>query len=81
MRITVKLFAGARELAGSDVISIELGDGATIGELRKAVAGANPALARILPHAFWAVDANYAEDSTIVCEKSAVALIPPVSGG
>jgi len=34
-----------------------------------------------VPHALWAVGAQYANDDTALNENSEVALIPPVSGG
>jgi molybdopterin converting factor subunit 1 len=81
MKIRVKLFAVAKELAGCEAISVELPTPAMIDDVRRAVAAAHPALERILSHAMWAVDAEYADDSTVVNEQSDVALIPPVSGG
>ena len=81
MKIQVKLFAIAKELAGQDQLSVELPDGATIRDLRGAIATVMPPLARIIPHAMWAVGADYAADDTRLTEQSEVALIPPVSGG
>ena len=81
MKIQVKLCASAKELAGQDRLSVELPEGATIRDLRGAIATVMPPLARIIPHAMWAVDANYAADDTRLTEQSEVALIPPVSGG
>jgi sulfur-carrier protein len=81
MIVKVKLFAVAKDLAGRDVLSIELPPGATIAELRQRIASQHPALNNVLSHALWAVDAHYAEDATPLNELSNVALIPPVSGG
>jgi sulfur-carrier protein len=81
MKVRVKLFAVAKELAGCDELSIELPADATVGNLRAAVVEASPTLARIVSHALWAVGATYASDDTRLNEQSEVALIPPVSGG
>jgi molybdopterin converting factor subunit 1 len=81
MIVRVKLFAVAKERAGRDELSIDLPNGATVADLRQAVATASPALAAILPHALWAVDTTYANDKTALNEQSEIALIPPVSGG
>jgi molybdopterin converting factor subunit 1 len=81
MKVRVKLFAAARELAGSDNLELEITERATLAELRLAVGKKFPALQRILPHAVWAVDAEYASDDCVIDERSEVALIPPVSGG
>ena len=81
MKVRVKLFAAARELAGRDELELELAQRATLADLRVAIAKAFPALQKITPHALWAVDAEYAGDSTIINENSEIAIIPPVSGG
>ena len=81
MKVRVKLFAVAKELAGYDELEVELPNGATISDLRSAIVIVSPALARIVPHALWAVGTEYATDSTTLTEQSQVALIPPVSGG
>jgi molybdopterin converting factor subunit 1 len=81
MKIKVKLFAAARELAGGDTVEIEIPEHTTVADLGLALAKNFPALEKLLPHALWAVDAEYAGDSTIINDHSEVALIPPVSGG
>jgi molybdopterin converting factor subunit 1 len=81
MKVRVKLFAVAKELAGSEEISVDLPTVAVVGDVRRAVVAAYPAIERILPHVVWAVDAEYADDTDTVNEHSDVALIPPVSGG
>ena len=81
MKVRVKLFAVAKELAGCDELPVELPNGATIQDLRSAITIVAPALARIVPHALWAVGAEYANNETQLTEQSEVALIPPVSGG
>ena len=81
MTVRVKLFAVAKERVNREQVAIEMPDGATVGDLRRAVGTKFPTLASILPHALWAVDAAYANDSTILNEQSDIALIPPVSGG
>jgi molybdopterin converting factor subunit 1 len=81
MKVRVKLFAAARELAGRDQLELEITERANLAELRLAVVEACPALQRIMPHTLWAVDAEYAADDAIIDERSEIALIPPVSGG
>ena len=81
MKVRVKLFAVAKELAGRDELLVELHEGATIRELRSASLVVAPGLARIVPHSLWAVGTTYATDDTPLNERSEVALIPPVSGG
>jgi len=81
MKIVVKLFAGARELAGQSEIVAELPAGATLGQLRDALMHHYPQLQAVLSHALFAVDAEYANDHAPVSEEADIACIPPVSGG
>jgi molybdopterin converting factor subunit 1 len=81
MKVRVRLFGAARELAGSNLLEMELPAGATIGDLRQAVVEKLPALAQIVSHSLWAVGSEYVSAAQVLDEKSDVALIPPVSGG
>ena len=81
MKVRVKLFAVAKELAGRDELEIELEHRATVADLRSAVQQQYGALRTVLQHAVWAVDGQYASDDAIISERSDVALFPPVSGG
>ena len=81
MKTRVKLFAVAKELAGRDELTIDVPPDATISDLRDVVIKEYPALSPIIPHALWAVNAEYATTNTQLTEQSEVALIPPVSGG
>lgn len=81
MRVTVKLFAAARDLAGTDQLAVELPKEATIGELREQMCQACPALAPLLAQVIFAVDAAYAADDATVSPDTEIACIPPVSGG
>jgi molybdopterin converting factor subunit 1 len=81
MRIEVRLFAVARELAGADTISVELPPESTVAALRTAIAREYPQLAPVLPQVLFAVGSEYAHDDTILAANAEVACIPPVSGG
>jgi len=81
MTCTVKLFAAARQLAGAEEVTIELPEGATVAELRAALAEAHPALAELLPSAMIAVNTSYVANDAVVAAGSEIAVIPPVSGG
>ena len=82
MNVTVKLFAAARELAGErSAIDAELPEGATVGDLRAWLAADCPSLAPLLKSATFAIDTDYAVDSTPLRPDAEVACIPPVSGG
>ena len=81
MKVAVKLFAAARELAGSGEVVVELPPGADVGELRQALAAHLPAVAPLANRSMISVNAEYAGDATPVVEGDELALIPPVSGG
>jgi molybdopterin converting factor subunit 1 len=81
MRIRIQLFAAARQIAGRDDLGLDVADGATIADVRRAIIAAAPALDRIVAHVRWAVDAEFVGDDHRVTEQSEIALIPPVSGG
>ena len=81
MKVAVRLFAAARDLAGRGEVEIELPPGADVAELRQALAAHLPALAPLAARSLVAVNAEYASDSTPVAEGDELALIPPVSGG
>lgn len=81
MKVTVQLFAAARQLAGTDTLELELPAGATVAELRGKVCEEVPALRSLLSGAMFAINAEYASDETPIDENSEIACIPPVSGG
>lgn len=73
MRLTVRLFAGLRQRAGSPTVDLDLPDPATVADVRSAF---GPDLPYIV-----AVNRVYAGDGDPVGAEDEVALIPPVSGG
>jgi molybdopterin converting factor subunit 1 len=81
MRWTIRLFARARDLAGADVVTIDLPDGSTVGDLRKALAGSYPALAGLLDRSAVAVQNSFAGEDLLLPSGAEIALLPPVSGG
>jgi molybdopterin converting factor subunit 1 len=81
MKISVKLFAAAKQRAGSEAVEVELPPSATVAQLRSALAEQHPSLASLLPHARFAINSNYATDQSPLPATAEVAIIPPVSGG
>ncbi len=80
MHVTVRLFAGLRERAGADRVSVELPEGASVGELlaameQTAVGALDPGSCVV------AINREYAPVGARVSEDDEVALVPPVSGG
>ncbi|PQO29727.1 MoaD/ThiS family protein [Bremerella cremea] len=81
MNVRVKLFALTQDLAGTDEVLLELTPPVTIATVRAALAEARPTLGPILPSCAFAVDNEYATDSTTVNDQAEIACLPPVSGG
>ena len=81
MKLAVRLFAAARQLAQTDSLEIECPPEATVADVRQALASACPSLAPLLPHVRFAINADYAKDDSPVPENGEIACIPPVSGG
>ena len=81
MTLHVRLFAVARELAGSDTVTLDVPEPCTIGQLRQLLASQVPVLAETLHHVVFAIGSEYATDDTMVPPGAEVACIPPVSGG
>ncbi|AMV39544.1 NTP transferase domain-containing protein [Planctomyces sp. SH-PL62] len=78
---TVRLFAIARQLAGSGEVVVSLDEPATVADLRRALVEQHPALGAIAERVRIAVDDEYADDAAALRLGVSLALIPPVSGG
>jgi len=76
VEVSVRLFAGLRELAGSDSLQLELADGASVADALAALSGQIDASGCLL-----AVNREYADDHLVLSAGDELALIPPVSGG
>lgn len=82
--IEVRLFAGARECIAADFIEITASTPISVGELKKAIVSANALLRPYVEFGRIAIDNDFVDDSIIIesfASRSAIALIPPVSGG
>lgn len=81
MRIVVRLFARARDLAGADAVEVDVGEPATIAAVREALAAAMPALAGLVPRCALAVGEEFVGEEHRLLPGEEAALLPPVSGG
>jgi sulfur-carrier protein len=78
-RVTVRLFAALRELAGSSRVEAE---GATVGEVVQALSARyGERFEGIARMGSVVVDGERADPATPLTEGQEVALLPPVSGG
>jgi sulfur-carrier protein len=81
MKLSVQLFARARDLAGKSPIEVELPEDADVAALKRALAEQFPALSSLGPHLLVAVGQDYARDQQRLATGLEVACFPPVSGG
>ena len=81
MRVTVRLFARLRDIAGASELSRDIAAGATIRSVWQQLAGEYPELGPYERSISSAVNADYARMDQILCEGDEVAFLPPVSGG
>ena len=81
MRVTVRLFARLRDIAGTADCACELPDGATVADLWRKLVADFPDMAGYNTSISSAVNADYAKMTTVLAESDDVAFLPPVSGG
>ena len=81
MRVTVRLFARLRDIAGSGELTREVGPGATTGSIWRQLVTEYPELAGYNRSISAAVNADYASLDETVGEGDEIAFLPPVSGG
>ena len=81
MRVTVKLFARLRDIAGSGELDRFVATGATVGTVWDALVADHPELADYTRAISCARNADYARMTVPVADGDEIAFLPPVSGG
>ncbi len=81
MRVTIRLFARLRDLAGTGEITREVPAGATVATVWRALVCEFPAMAEYETAISSAVNSDYARRDTPVADGDEIAFLPPVSGG
>ena len=81
MRVTVRLFARLRDIAGAAELARDIAPGATIGSVWRQLTSEFPALGPYERAISSAVNADYARMDTELRDGDEVAFLPPVSGG
>lgn len=79
--VTVRLFAAAKERAGSETVSVPVPVGADICDLRAALAESVPELKPLAAQLLFAVGTTYARDEDRLPASGDIVAFPPVSGG
>jgi molybdopterin converting factor subunit 1 len=81
MRVTIRLFARLRDLAGAGELVREVPDHATVQTVWNALTREMPSLVEYERTMSVAVNAEYSRMAAAVHEGDEVAFLPPVSGG
>ena len=81
MTITLRFFARARDLAGTDHATLTLPRGTSVASFRTQLLDRYPSLAPLAGQLLIAVNARYATDEAPIPPDAEVAVFPPVSGG
>jgi len=80
MTVTVLLFASYADKLGRNSLSLDLSDGATVGDVVMQVRQL-PGADRLPPEPLVAVNERYAKRDRVLSAGDEVAIIPPVAGG
>ena len=83
MKITLKFFANLKELAGRDMLELEIDEGHTVENLTRTICLKFPQLTPIIEKkaVFISVNQEMAKNKDILSEGDEVGLLPPFSGG
>ncbi len=81
MNIKLLFLGPARDFAHTDMATLTLDPGATVAQVREAVAEGYPGLTPALPTIRFALNETFVGEDAALAEGDEVALIPPVSGG
>ena len=81
MNVKVKFFAHCRELAGTDLMELDLHEGATGEVLMKILEEKYPKLGELSSYVALAVNDDYVNRDKVLKDGDSISLIPPVSGG
>ena len=81
MQLRILIFAGVRKALQADHITVDVPKDATVSDVRRALEHEYPQLAPMIRNSQFALDEQFATDTSLVKDTAEVAWIPPVSGG
>jgi molybdopterin synthase catalytic subunit len=81
MQITVRYFAGQRDITGQQSEQLEVADGSTLATVWQHLEATYPGLAPFRGRVLYAQNARFVPAETTLNDGDTVAFIPPVSGG
>lgn len=80
-RVSILFFATLRDLTGTRSTEMELVQGATVSDLKKAMIERYPSLERAMDTSIISINHEFAMDEDPVPDGAEIAAFPPVSGG
>src|SRR5437868_14405970 len=81
MRVRVLFFGMLKDIAGSGSDTLEVREGASVGDVVAEYSRRVPSLQKLMPSVALAVNQQYAGADRQLNDGDEVALLPPVSGG
>jgi molybdopterin converting factor small subunit len=81
MTVRVRLGAGLARLSAAPFLTVEVAEGATVGDLFLRLGEEEPQLAPALRSALPVVAGEHVTRNQVLAERQEVALLLPVSGG
>jgi len=81
MRLTIRLFALHREIAGRDAYIIDVPDGSTVADAFALVCSEFPGIAKTGRTAAFAVNRAHVGGDAPLADGDELAILPPVAGG
>jgi sulfur-carrier protein len=81
MQVTIRYFAGHRDITGKAEERLDLAPGTTLGELWEQLVGRYPRLGGYSGRLLQAINQEFASSASELHDGDEVAFIPPVSGG
>ena len=81
MRVTVRLFARLRDIAGAGELQRDAPSGANVAAVWSSLVSDFPEMSAYEKSISCAVNADYSRFSATVADGDEIAFLPPVSGG
>lgn len=81
LRVEVRLFAAAADLAGTRQLNLSVPEGCPLPEFVQRLVQHHPSLQPLARVSRWAVDEQFVPADFSVQRELTIAMIPPVSGG
>ena len=81
LRVEVRLFAAAADLAGARQLELSVPEGCPLTEFVQCLVQHHPSLQPLARVSRWAVDEQFVPADFTVQRELTIAMIPPVSGG